>query len=321
MGGSQGFCLQCGHELKQESRFCTACGQAVAGTGQANLALLGDQEITAREHEITRTMTSPMLEDPVRQEPVAAKPMWPAQGEYKFAAAAPQPATHDNSPAPGRASRHSPRRARRLWPLVLPVAAVLAAGVTALILFALRPSHPAQPNAGGHRSAPLPITTPTNSTTSSPPPPPAEQQAASGLAALLAQSTSDRSSTDNAVSDVSSCRPGLSQDQQTLENSAASRQQLLSQLASLPGRSALPAQMLKDLTNAWQESVTADQDLAGWAQDESSQGCSQNDQADPNYAAAADPDNRAKAEKIAFACEWDPIAAKYGLTPYQWDQL
>ncbi len=106
-----------------------------------------------------------------------------------------------------------------------------------------------------------------------------------------------------------------------MENSAASRQQLLSQLASLSGRSALPPQMLQDLTNAWQESMTADQDLARWAQDESSQGCSQNDQADPNYAAAADPDNRAKADKIAFVGQWNPIAAQYGLTTYQWDQI
>jgi hypothetical protein len=52
-----------------------------------------------------------------------------------------------------------------------------------------------------------------------------------------------------------------------------------------------------------------------------SQGCSQNDQADPNYAAATGPDNRAKADKIAFVGEWNPIAAKYGLTSYQWDQL
>jgi hypothetical protein len=294
----------------------------MAGTGQANLPLTGDQKTTAREHGITATMTSPLLEGPVRQEPVAAEPMWPTQGEYKFAAPpAPQPVTHDNSPTPGGTSRHPPRRARRWWPLVLLVAAVLAAGVTALILFALHPSQPAQPDAGGHPSAPLPITTPANSTTASPSPPPAEQQAASRLATLLAQSTSDRSSTVNAVNDLSSCGPGLSQDQQTLENSAASRQQLLSQLASLPGRSALLAQMLKDLTNAWQESVTADQDLARWAQDESSQGCSQNDQEDPNYAAATDPDNRARADKIAFVGQWDPIAVKYGLTPYQWDQL
>jgi zinc-ribbon domain len=320
LGGSQGVCVQCGHELKQGSRFCTACGRAVAGTSQENLALTGDQEITAREHAITATMTSPPPADPVRQDPVAAEPMRPARGTYQFAVPAPQSATHGNSPASDGGSRHSPRRPHRWWPLVIPVAAILVGGVTALILFTLRTSHAARPNADGHSSAPPAITTPVNSPTSPPSPPPAEQ-AASRLAALLAQSASNRVSTDNAVSDVSNCGPGLSQDQQGLENSAASRQQLLSQLADLPGRSALPAQMLQDLTNAWEESVTADQDLAGWAQDESSQGCSQNDQADPHYAAATGPDNRAKADKIAFVGEWNPIAAKYGLTSYQWDQL
>ncbi len=321
MGGSQRFCVQCGHELKHESRFCAACGRAVAGTSQPNLGLTGDQEITTREQGITETMTASPREDPVHQELVAADPVWPSQRAPEFAAAAPQPAPRDSSRAPGGTYRHSSRRSRRWWPLVFPVAAVLAAGVTALILFALRPSHPAQPRAGGHRSAPRPITALTNSTTPSPSLPPAEQQAASSLAALLGQSNSDRSSTDNAVSDVGRCGPGLSQDQQALENSAASRQQLLSQLASLSGRSALPPQMLEDLTNAWQESVTADQDLARWAQDESAQGCSQNDQADPNYAAATDPDNRAKADKMAFVSQWNPIAAQYGLTTYQWDQI
>jgi len=321
LGGPQGFCVQCGHELKQESRFCTACGRAATGTSQENLALTGDQDITAREYGITATMTSPPPATPVRQDPVAAEPVWPARGAYPFAVPAPQSAAHGNSPASGGASRHSPRRPHRWWPLVIAVAAMLAAGVTTLILLTLRTSHAARPNADGRSGAPSVITTPASSGTSAPSSPPAEQQAASGLAVLLAQSASNRASTDNAVSDVSNCGPGLSQDQQALESSAASRQQLLSQLAGLSGRSALPAQMLQDLTNAWEESVTADQDLAGWAQDESSEGCSQNDQADPNYAAAAGPDNRAKADKIAFVGEWNPIAAQYGLTSYQWDQL
>jgi hypothetical protein len=203
---------------------------------------------------------------------------------------------------------------------------VLAGGVTALVFLLFHTSHPAQPGAGGHRGASLPVVTPTDSvslspTSSSPTPPPTEQQAVSSLAGLLDQSTSDRSSTVDAVNDVSSCGPGLSQDQQALENSAASRQQLLSKLASLPGRSALPAQMLQDLTDAWKESAAADQDLAGWAQDESSQGCSQDAQADSHYVAATGPDNQAKADKIAFVGEWNPIASQYGLTTYQWNQL
>jgi hypothetical protein len=293
LGGPPVFCVQCGHELKLPTRFCTACGRAVGGQG-----------IPAREREVTATMAPPRREGPV-----------------------PPPPARDSLPAPAGAGRnpprspHSPRRGHRWWPLVFPAAAVLAAGITALYLFVLRTPHAPRPGAGGHSSAPPAGTTPASSASSSPSPAPAEQQAASSLAALLAQSTSDRSATVSAVNDVSNCGPSLSQDQQALENSAASRTRLLGRLASLPGRSALPPQMLQDLTNAWNESVAADRDLARWAQDESSQGCSQDAQSDPNYAAANDPDTRAKADKIAFVGEWNPIAEQYGLTSYKWDQL
>ena len=54
----------------------------------------------------------------------------------------------------------------------------------------------------------------------------------------------------NAVSSVSQCEPTLSQDPQVFAGAAASRQRLLSQLASLPGRSALSGQMLQALTGA-----------------------------------------------------------------------
>lgn len=150
---------------------------------------------------------------------------------------------------------------------------------------------------------------------------PSAQQAAASLAGLLTQSVTDRSSTVNAVNNVGACGPSLSQDPQVLESAAAARQRLLSQLASLSGRSALSGQMLQALTGAWLASVTADRDFAQWAQDELSKGCTQNDQADPNFQAAATPDARATTDKKAFVNLWDPIAAQYGLTTYLWNQL
>ena len=153
------------------------------------------------------------------------------------------------------------------------------------------------------------------------PPSQSAQQAAASLAGLLAQSVTDRSSTVNAVNSVSQCGPTLSQDPQILESAAAARQRLLSQLASLPGRSALSGQMLQALTGAWLASATADRDFAQWAQDELSQGCTQNDQADPNFQAAAAPDAQATTDKKAFVNLWNPIAAQYGLTSYTWNQL
>ena len=125
----------------------------------------------------------------------------------------------------------------------------------------------------------------------------------------------------NAASSVSQCGPALSQAPQAFESAAGARQGLLSQLASLPGRSALPRQMLQALTRAWLASVTADRDFARWAQDELTQGCTQNDQADPNFQAAAGPDNRATTGKKAFVSLWNPMAAQYGLPSYRWNQL
>ena len=149
----------------------------------------------------------------------------------------------------------------------------------------------------------------------------AQQRAAESLAELLAQSVTDRSSIVSAVSSVSQCEPTLSQDPQVFDGAAASRQRLLSQLASLPGRSALSGQMLQALTGAWLASATADRDFAQWAQDELSQGCTQNDQADPNFQAAAGPDGQATTDKQAFVDLWNPMAAQYGLTSYLWNQL
>ena len=125
----------------------------------------------------------------------------------------------------------------------------------------------------------------------------------------------------NAVNSISQCGPTLSQDPQILESAAAARQRLLSQLASFPRRSALSGQMLQALTDAWLASATADRDFAQWAQDELSRGCTQNDQADSNFQAAAAPDAQATTDKKAFANLWNPIAAQYGLTSYTWNQL
>jgi hypothetical protein len=125
----------------------------------------------------------------------------------------------------------------------------------------------------------------------------------------------------NAVSDVNQCGPNISQDQQTLANASTSRQALLSQLANLPGQSALPTPMVQALTSAWQASAQADQDFAQWAGDEISQGCTQHDHSNSNYQAAVGPDGQATTSKMAFASLWNPIATQYGLTTYQWSQL
>jgi hypothetical protein len=217
---------------------------------------------------------------------------------------------------------------------VIGVVALLAAG-GAVTAFIVLPSHHSQAAAGTLRTSPAAprpslsasaAATPSSaavapSSVTGTPSSPSAQQAAASLAGLLTQSVSDRSSTVNAVNSISACGPALSQGPQVLDSAAAARQRLLAQLASLPGRSALSGQMLQALTGAWQASATADQDFARWAQDELSRGCTQNDQADPNFQAAAAPDTQATTDKKAFVNLWNPIAARYGLTSYTWNQL
>jgi hypothetical protein len=150
---------------------------------------------------------------------------------------------------------------------------------------------------------------------------PPGRQAARALAVLLAQSGADRAAVTQAVSAVQDCSPGLSQDETIFRNAASSRQALLGKLAALPDRSALPASMLQDLTEAWHASGQADQDFANWTQDEISQGCSTYDPSDASYRAAMAPDDQATKYKKAFAALWAAIADEYGLPLYQYNQI
>jgi hypothetical protein len=147
------------------------------------------------------------------------------------------------------------------------------------------------------------------------------QQAAQALAALLAQSGTDRVAITQAFNAVADCSAGLSQDETIFSNAASSHQALLGKLAGLADRSALPAPMLRDLTAAWQASGQADQDFANWTRDEIAHGCSTNYQSDASYQAATRPDDQATTDKKAFAALWASIAAEYGLPAYQYNQI
>jgi hypothetical protein len=138
---------------------------------------------------------------------------------------------------------------------------------------------------------------------------------------LLASSASDRGAIVAAVNDVNACG-SVSQDLQTFQQAATSRQQLLGQLNSLAAASYLPTQMIRDLSAAWQASIEADQDFAAWATDENSgSGCTPDDSGNANYQAANEPDNDATTDKKAFVSSWNPIATQYGLATYEWNQL
>jgi hypothetical protein len=149
----------------------------------------------------------------------------------------------------------------------------------------------------------------------------ARRQAAVRLSGLLAQSVTDRAAVTGAAEDVRGCGPSLHQDAGTFARAASSRQHLLSLLASLPGRTLLPAAMLQDLTSAWQASAQVDTDLARWAQDVIARGCHRNSRSDASLRASYIPEGRADTGKLAFAALWNPVARQYGLTTYQRSQL
>ena len=148
-----------------------------------------------------------------------------------------------------------------------------------------------------------------------------ERQAASNLAGMLASSVTERTAINDAYNDVYSCGPNLHDDAAVFTHAASSRRTLVASLAAMPGRTTLPPAMLSDLTGAWQASMSADQGFATWATDEVTQGCVRGDTSDPAYQTTIAPDNQATEDKTAFAGAWNPIAARYGLTAYQQDQL
>jgi hypothetical protein len=145
------------------------------------------------------------------------------------------------------------------------------------------------------------------------------RQAAVRLSGLLAQSVTDRAAVTAAAADVRRCGPSLHQDARTFARAASSRQQLLSKLGSLPGRSRLPAAMLQALTGAWQASAEVDTDLARWAQDKA-RGCHRRG-SNAGLRASYAPESRATAGKETFARLWNPVARQYDLTTYRRSQL
>jgi hypothetical protein len=323
MNTTGGGALGCGHPQKPGTRFCTVCGQpAVAAGGNGP----GDSPFAGSAHgdgayRATQTVTIP------GRAPLPA-PGWPNPPPDGSA-----PAGYPGTPGP-QVPPGGPRRSR--W--------LLAAGIAASLLLV--------GGAGGgayllaaHGKAPAPVVTApsgqvanaasagtrsagtgsagTGSAGTAPapaptPPPVTGQQAAARLAGLLAQSVSSRSAIVSASLDAGNCGGAYARDAQTFRQAAAERRNLIQQLDDLPGAQTLPGQMLSDLRSAWQASATADDDYAGWADDEAARGCTTNDSW---YAATSTPNQQATAGKMAFIATWNPLASRYGLPTYDQGQL
>lgn len=222
--------------------------------------------------------------------------------------------------------RHDGRRSGSFPALWIILLVLLVGGGAAGVLIAHPFRHPTPretANAGPSPSAPgTGAVSPAGARSASPSAPAVtEQQAAASVATMLSQSVSDRAAIGNAASDVASCGPNLASDPKAFDNAATSRKSLLASLASMTGRAALPPALISDLTQAWQASVTADQAYAKWASDEIANGCVPDDTNDPGYQAANTPNRNATRYKTAFVAQWNPVAAKYGLSRYQQGQL
>lgn len=327
------FCRGCGAPLRPGRTFCTSCGRPVAAPE-----------------------TSPGSPEPPAQDPGPAE--WPARPAERTPERAGRPVAgagrpRDGAGQPGDGTerpggradpgRLPPGRHRsRGRPLAIGIGGLAAAGLALAIILVTHPfSHPAvadsasstSPSAHTRTSRSAASTSPasssspatsssspgTSSASSSPGLSPA--QTARGLAALLASSASDRQQISNAYNNVLACGAGLAQDARAFRGAAASHRRLLSQLAQLPGRTALSRAMLSDLSSAWRASAAADDDFARWAQDQVTNGCTLNDTSDPNFVAANGPDNQATTSKTAFVGLWNPMASGYGLPNYQQNQI
>ena len=326
MMDSPRVCDNCGRRLRPEARFCPECGrslQAPEPPGTAAGPAWPDNTRT-----VTRFPAAPVAEPgpPPMRDRLPSRPSGaPQRG------AEPWPVAE----LPG--TRPPVRRPNQSRDLLLVLAGVVVLGVGTGVSLVLLGHHSSGSASGGQGSVSAGSASPAAALSSSAVAPsspaaasspvtspsatlPSQQQAAEGVAGLLAQSGADRTAVTAAVADVESCA-NLNQDEAVFNNAASSRQSLLGKLAALPGGSALPASMLQDLTTAWQASGQADQDFAMWTQDEISQGCSTNYQSDPNFAAAAGPDDQATTSKEAFVAAWKGIATQYNLPVYQWNQI
>ena len=302
-------CFQCGEQNRTSAQFCRRCGRPLA-----------NQPAAGHSAELTSTITS------IGAPSSPPESGWPAE----------TPSRPPEPPLPPPAYR----RHHGWWPIPLVLAVVLGAAALAgwqthwpTAVFGIRTAAHDRAAPGGASSRGPAVAQssrvaspdgssnePDQGSSSPETGGSAEQQAASNLAGLLSQSVSDRSSVNDAYNDVLQCGPDLDQDAQVFQTAASARQQLLSQLASLPSRSALSPSMLQDLNDAWQESAQVDGDYVQWAQDESSDGCSDSN-TDANYVSAEDPNTQATADKTAFTDEWNQLASQYGLTQYQQGQL
>ena len=220
-----------------------------------------------------------------------------------------------------------PAQRRKPWPVIIIVAlAVLVVGLGAAFAATELSGNSSPASANSPKTSTTSVassTSPTTTSIATGATVAAPEQEAQALSTLLSNSAVDRSEIDSAVQQITSCG-NLAGAEQTLEQAASSRQNLLNQLGQLQ-LGALPAssQLSQALQSAWMASVASDNAYAAYAGDEISNfnGCTPNDSGDSNAQAAATADAQATAAKTTFVNLWNPIANTYSLPQWQQSSL
>jgi hypothetical protein len=331
IAGPGHYCRICGSKLRSGTRFCTGCGN----DSGAAAAPVTTPPVTTPPVPIPSASPSAAAAPPASRAIVAPRADDPSAAAGRSGTG--YTGTGSTGPEYDQPARtpDGRRGGHRTRSLAIAGSVLAVAAAAVLIVVLAHPfGHPAAHHTGAlpraHTAAskaqstsPTPSSSPavSSSPASQSPAAPTEQQAAAGVASLLAQSASNRAAIDAAYNDVLQCGPNLAADAQAFQNAETAHQQFLSDLTQLPGRSLLPQAMLSDLVTAWQASASADGDFAQWAEDQVSDGCTADDQSDPNFAAADTPDLQATASKTAFVRRWNPLARAYGLPTYQQNQF
>jgi serine/threonine-protein kinase len=266
---------------------------------------------------------APVAPAPVQVAPAALSSPKPAAPEPDHAGPGPeQPPAGPGEPSGGNeAPTADPQpSSRRRGPVKLLVAAgavvIVAAAAVAIGVSATGSGHPAAQAAAAPRPAATSAATPASAPT--PSPSSSHTLSASAEAAvvgkLLTSSAAARQQLLGAVNEVASCTNPAS--------AVGAMQGVVSQRdaeyrqASALSASALPqgAAVKTDLVAMFRTSLTADQDYLTWARQQQTAGCSAPLQSSA-YSAAYSAAQPAGTAKEAFIQLWNPIAAKYGITP------
>jgi hypothetical protein len=230
-----------------------------------------------------------------------------------------QPDPRSTGPLPkGPTEPPGPGRRRSLLLIIVGSIAVVVIVVAGVVILNRHPGKAAA-DAGPttkatHTAKPTPSPTPDTAQLQATP----KGKAAVALSGLLQQAVLQLGNVNGAISDVRACGSHLKADRVTFAQAVGDREQLLSRLAKLTGRSELPPVMLQDLTSGWTTSVEEYKDLGRWVNDAIASGCSKTTiGSNVNYRDSQGPDSQAVQDKLGFVGLWDPIAGEYRLPVYR----